>query len=209
MRIKPNLALTLALAGIVLPSIAHAQAGQSAVGSPGLGGPVVPGVCLLSREAIYANAAIGKAATLRLQQLASEAQAEIEGERKPIDSEIQAFRAASESMKPQERQQRDQDLVAKLRPIQAKTELRAREIEATRAKAMQRIADEAQPVIKDVYQARKCGLLFDRNAALGGNFTNDITADVVRALDAKVSTISFDREHLPVAQQDRVPVSRP
>ncbi|HZF45910.1 MAG TPA: OmpH family outer membrane protein [Sphingomonadaceae bacterium] len=209
MRIKPNLALTLALAGLVLPSIAHAQAGQTAEGSPGLGGPVIPGVCLLSREAIYANAAIGKAATARLQQLAAEAQAEIEAERKPIDSEIQAFRTASESMKPQERQQRDQDLVAKLRPVQAKAELRAREIEATRVKAMQHIADEAQPVIKDVYQAKKCGLLFDRNAALGGNFTNDITADVVRTLDAKLSTISFDRERLPVAPQGAAPASRP
>ncbi len=39
-----------------------------------LGGPVVPGVCLLSREAVFANAAVGKAASARLAELASIAQ---------------------------------------------------------------------------------------------------------------------------------------
>lgn len=199
MRIPHSLALAFALAGAVLSPMAHAQAGAAGEGSPGLGGPVIPGVCLLSREAIFANAAVGKAAAARLEQLAAETQKELEADRKPIDSDIQAFRAASATMKPQERQQRDQELVARLRPIQAKAEHRAREIDATRAKAMQRIADEAQPVIRGVYQAKKCGLLFDRNAALGGNFTNDLTADVVRALDARLTTISFERERLPEA----------
>ena len=45
-----------------------------------LGGPVVPGVCLLSREAIYANAAVGKAASARLNELARATQAEIDTE---------------------------------------------------------------------------------------------------------------------------------
>lgn len=38
-----------------------------------------------------------------------------------------------------------------------------------------------------------------RNAVLGGNFSNDLTAPIVQALDAKISTITFDRETLPPA----------
>ena len=62
---------------------------------------------------------------------------------------------------------------------------------------MSRIATEAQPVIAEVYGQKNCGLLFDRNSALGGNFANDLTADVVTALDTRIQTITFERELLP------------
>lgn len=191
----------------LLSVIALPVAAQTAppAGNQGLGGPLIPGICLLSREAIYANAAIGKAAAARLQQLATEAQAEIEAERKPVDAELKAFRAEAAKLSPEQRTARDQALAARLQPIQAKAQLRSQEIEATRAKAMQRIADAAQPVIAAVYQQKKCGLLFDRNAALGGNFANDLTAEVVRTLDAKVSTISFDRETLSAGAKQGTP----
>ncbi|MNO05280.1 hypothetical protein D3C81_2266030 [compost metagenome] len=64
---------------------------------------------------------------------------------------------------------------------------------------MERIANEAQPAIAQVYAAKSCGLLLDRNSALGGNFANDLTADVVQALDGRLSTITFERERLPQA----------
>ncbi len=59
----------------------------------------------------------------------------------------------------------------------------------TRTKALERIANEAQPVIAQAYAAKKCGLLFDRNGTLGGKFANDLTPDVVRLLDARLQTI--------------------
>jgi Skp family chaperone for outer membrane proteins len=159
-----------------------------------LGGPLVAGVCLLSREAIYANAAVGKAATARLQDLARAAQGEIDTARTPIEAEAKALEGQSDS--PQTRQRRDAT-AAKWQALQVKATHNSREIEATRVKALQRIANDAQPVIAQVYGQKKCGLLLDRNTALGGNFGNDLTADVVKGLDAKVQTITFEREQLP------------
>lgn len=161
-----------------------------------LGGPAVPGVCLVSREAIFANAAVGKAATARLQELARAAQVEVDAERKPIEDEANAIPADTKAT-PDQRRTREQALAARVQPLQVKAQQRAAEIEATRTKALARIADEAQPVIAEVYAAHKCGLLFDRNVALGGNFTHDLTADVVKGLDAKIQTISFERERPP------------
>jgi Skp family chaperone for outer membrane proteins len=80
--------------------------------------------------------------------------------------------------------------------MQQKAELRSRELEATRLKALERIAVEAQPLIAEVYRAHNCGLLFAREAMLGGNTAADITPAVVQALDAKLTTISFERETL-------------
>lgn len=170
-----------------------------ASGAQPLGGPVVPGVCLLSREAIFANAAVGKAASARLAELTRAAQAEIDAERAPLEAEAQALEGQADS--PQIRTRR-QALAENWQALQRKAAHTSREIDATRAKALERIANEAQPVIAEVYAQKNCGLLFDRNSALGGNFANDLTADVVRALDANIRTIDFERERLPDAQPE-------
>lgn len=190
----------LMVAGALPATSAAAQtAPTSAPASQPLGGPLIPGVCLLSREAIFANAKVARAANERLQQLATEAQAEVDAERKPVEEEVKKFQAESARLSPEQRTQREQALNARLQPLQAKAQLRAREIEATRTRALGRISDEAQPVIAQVYRAKNCGLLLDRGSVLGGNFGNDLTPATVQALDAKTSTITFNRETLPPA----------
>ncbi|WP_165186548.1 OmpH family outer membrane protein [Caulobacter soli] len=202
-----NTPLAVVLATAVISAVAapsHAQ-GQ-ATSSPTLNeGPVVAGVCLISREAIFANAKVGQAASARLKQLADAAEAEVESDRKPLDAEIKAFQAEAPKLPDAQRRAREQALGAKLQPVQAKAALRGREIEATRTKAMGRIADAAQPVIAQVFKQRACGLLLDRNSVLAGNMTNDLTPAVVQGLDAKISTIAFEREVLPPQAAGAVP----
>lgn len=185
-------ALTLmAVAAATLPAAA-----QQAPAARPLGGPVIPGVCLLSREAVFANAAAGKAASARLQELAAAAQGEIETERQPLEAQLRALETQPDNAA---RRQRAEALASQWQTLQQKAAHASQEIEATRLKAMERIANEAQPAIAQVYAAKACGLLLDRNSALGGNFANDLTADVVQALDARLSTITFERERLPQA----------
>lgn len=173
---------------------AHAQSSDS---SPALGGPVISGVCFLSREAIFANAKVGKAASARLKQLADQAQSEINTERKPLDADVQAYRSQAASLSAEQRQSREQALAQRAQKLQADQTLRGRELEATRLKAMGQIAQYAQPVINDVYRTKNCGLLLDRSAVLGGNLANDLTPLVVQGLDGKITTISFNLEQLP------------
>ncbi len=162
-----------------------------------LGGKAVPGACLLSREAVLENAKVGKAATARLQQLAQQAQEQINTERKPLDDELAALRERSPKLSDEERRKREQDIAARLEPLRVRAEQLSREIEATRLKVVERISMEAQPVIAAAYKDKGCGLLIDRNFVLGGNFSNDLTPAVVAGLDERITTISFDREVLP------------
>lgn len=189
-----------ALIAFVSPALAQTVPAPSQQ-QPGLGGPVVPGVCLLSREAVFANAKVSAAATARLKQIADAAQAEVDAQRKPLEPELKAFETESPKLSAEARAQRQQALATRLKPVQDLASQRSREVEATRAKALQHIADQAQPVIAQVYTQRKCGLLVDRNSVMGGNFTNDLTADVVKALDVKISTIAFERETPPASVQ--------
>ncbi|OYW44778.1 MAG: hypothetical protein B7Z33_10225 [Sphingomonadales bacterium 12-68-11] len=187
---------------IALAVVAAPAAAQTAPPQTGMGGPVVPGVCLLSREAIFANAKVGLAANARLKVLSDAAQAEVDALRAPLESEIRQFQAEAGALAPEERSRREQALAVRLQPVQALAQQRSREIDATRQKALQTIADQAQPVIQQVYAGHGCGLLADRNTMLGGNFTNDLTADVVAALDQRISTITFEREQLVAAPDE-------
>lgn len=197
--------LLLSAAVIVsMPAVASAQtiggARQAAAPAPAqsqpLGGPVIPGVCLLSREAVFANAAVGRVATARLAELTQAAQAEIDSERAPIEAAARALEGQAET---DQLRAQAQTLSQQWQALQQKAAHNGQEIEATRMAVMERIANEAQPVIAQVYAQHQCGLLFDRVSALGGNFANDLTSGVVAALDARISTISFDRERLSAA----------
>lgn len=197
---------SIAALSLLATSPAIAQTAPAPANTQGLGGNPIPGLCLLSREAIFANAAVGKAASARLKQLTDEAQAEVNAERQPIEADIRSFQTDAPKLAADARATRERALAARLQPVQDKAQLRSREIEATRAKALERISTEAQPVIQQVYRQHNCGLLVDRNSVLGGNMSNDLTADVVKALDAKISTITFNRETLPAQPAPAAPV---
>lgn len=193
---------TVLAAGLL--ASAQAPVPQAPAAGQPLGGPVVAGVCLLSRDAVFANAAVGKAATARLQTLTQAAQAEIDRQRAPLETEARALQGQADDA--QDRPRREQ-LAQRWQALQTQAAHDGQEIEATRSKALARISAEAQPVIAQVYRQKSCGLLLDRAAVLGGNLDNDLTEDVVRALDARIQTIAFDRERLP-QQPASVPAVR-
>jgi len=186
----------LLIAASLLVVSAGAGVAQTAETAP-LGGPALPGICLLSQQAVLTNAKVGAAATARLKQIADQVQAEINAARTPLLAEAQTLKAQGASLKPADLQAREQSLASRAQALEQTVAQRQREIEATRRKALDRVANEAQPVIAAAYKARGCGLLFDRNVVLGGNMSVDLTPAVVQGLDAKITTITFEREILP------------
>jgi Skp family chaperone for outer membrane proteins len=94
-------------------------------------------------------------------------------------------------------QSRRQALATNTQALDQLVQRRRQEVELTRQKAVGQIDTVEQPIIADVYTAHHCGLLFDRNNVLGGNMAGDLTTDVVRGLDAKITTLAFDRASLP------------
>ena len=190
------------LAGLLVLAAAPAALAQQAAPAPAgqpLGGALIPGVCLLSQQAVFANARAGVAASARLKELSDQAQAELNAERAPIEADAKALDAQTK-IKPADKTAKTQALSVRLQALQQKANLRSRELEATRQKALGRIAAAEQPVIAQAYKAHNCGLLFDRGSVLGGNMGGDLTPDVVKGLDARMSTITFDRENLPAGK---------
>ncbi|MEI7037840.1 OmpH family outer membrane protein [Fulvimonas yonginensis] len=165
-----------------------------------LGGNPVPGVCMLSREAVFAQAKVGQAASERLGQLAQQARTQLDDQRKPLDTDLQNFQQKAPSLSEAQRKQQGEALQQRMQAYQTQAGELNQRIQLTRAKAMQRIGQEAEPIVASVYKSHQCGLLLDRDSVLGGNMANDLTGEVVQGLDRKITTLSFNLEPLPAAQ---------
>jgi Skp family chaperone for outer membrane proteins len=157
----------------------------------------VPGVCFLSQTAVLANAKVGLAATARLKQIADMADAELKTRRDPLDAEAKALQSMQSTLSAVDLQTRRQALADKTRALEQLTQTRRQEVELTRQKAVGQIDAVEQPILADVYAAHHCGILLDRSNVLGGNMAGDLTTDVAKGLDAKMTTITFERASLP------------
>lgn len=161
------------------------------------GAPTVPGLCVLSRNAVYANAKIGVAATARYRELTTQLRSQLAPQQQALQDEARKLEAAKATMPGAEFIKKSEDLAARYKVLQASSGQDSRDLEFTREKALKQIAAYADPVIADAYKEHHCGALFSRDTMLVGNPGMDLTPIVVAGLDSKVTTISFDLEKAP------------
>ncbi len=186
----------LAAAGLAVTPVAPVQAAP-AQGADALGGNPVPGVCMLSREAVFANAKVGQAASRHLKQLADQAKSQLDTQRTPLRKDVQAFQQKAQSLSEAQRKQQGQALQQRMEAFQTQASELNDRIQLTRSKVMERIGQDAEPVVASAYKSHHCGLLLNRDSVLGGNVQNDLTAEVIQGLDRKITTMSFNLEPLP------------
>ena len=139
---------------------------------------------------------VGKAFQTRMQQLTQQAEAELAPERTQLQSDVGALQGQQASLAADVYQQRGAALNQRIQAYQAKADQRTQELEATRDKNLNRIAQEIQPLLVSVYNTRKCSVVMNAEALIAANPAMDISDDVATQLNGRMSTITFDRERL-------------
>jgi Skp family chaperone for outer membrane proteins len=162
-------------------------------------GPATPGVCILSSQRAVGASQVGQAVDARLKIIIQQVNAELTGERTALDNEAKALDAKRATLDQGSLEQQAAALQVKANAWQRKGQQRQKEVEATEQKALSRVYQELDPAIKQVYQQRTCGMLVDRESVLLANPAMDITDAVVVALNARIKTLTFDRERLDQA----------
>jgi outer membrane protein len=165
------------------PSIAH--------------GPALPGVCLVSIEGALGDSLVGKAYNARLQQLGQQVNAELQPQAASLETDGRALETQRATLDGPTYQKRVADLNLRAANFDRLQQQRQREMQATQQKALQRIGAEVNQVLPGVYQEHHCSMLLRGEAVLMGNPAMDVTGAVTAALNAKITTITFDREQLP------------
>ncbi len=188
-----GLLTAIALSGAAVAQTA-APAAAPAQPNPG---PVIPGVCTYSQERAVATSAVGQSVATRMKQLMGAADAELTADRNSLQAE-QARLQSIQATTPKD--QFDQQALAFNQRVQAfevKTQTRSQELQYTEGKQVERIQQAIDPILKQVYQERGCGLMLDRGSLYGANPAMDVTQVVIGKLNATLTTLTFDRMALP------------
>ncbi len=139
---------------------------------------------------------MGKYVQTRLQQIATQVQAELKAEETGIQNEAKTLDGQRATLDQNTPETRAAALQVKANAYQRKAQLREREMGATQQKALGRVGQELDPIIRQVYQQRQCSMLLNREAVVIANPAMDISQPVVTALNAKITQFAFDRERL-------------
>lgn len=192
-------AASLAAVSFAATSQAYAQAAAAPAAPPVSHGPVLAGVCILSLDGAIGGSTVGKYVQTRLGQIGTTAQSELTAEQTAISNEAKALDAQKATMDQTAFDKKAADLQLRANALQRKAQLREREMQATQQKALGRVGQELEPIIRTVYQQSKCSILFQREAVVLANPAMDITPAVITGLNAKITQFTFDRERLDQA----------
>lgn len=159
-------------------------------------GPAIPGVCVFSVNQTIGASAVGQYIHTRLDQIVAQVKAELNPEDTAIATDVKALEAQRASLDAAAYQTRGQALQGRINALREKADLRQREVKATEDKALNRVAQELEPIAQSLYQSHRCSILLDRGSVMMANNEMDLTSGAVAALNAKIQQFPFDREHL-------------
>lgn len=155
-------------------------------------GPVVSGLCVLSREGIIARSTVGAYAAREMERIEQAVNTELTTARtaaetniRSLDSQAQAGTLPRESAGAQANQ-----IAANLQNL---VNLRVAEIRETDNRVQAKIMSDATPLILESITAKRCSALFDQSALIYSGDAYDITPDVVTRLNAKVTSFPIER----------------
>jgi Skp family chaperone for outer membrane proteins len=179
---------------VLTPMMTQAQGAAPAAAPPT--GPAIPGMCVLSQEAVVFTSTVGTYVATRLQQLNSAAQAEITSDTTTLQADEKAFEAARAGLSQEQLQQRAAALAGRERDLERTVSVRREEMNQTAQKAQARILSEASPIFQQAVRSHNCSIVLSGTGVLVAETSMDITPTVIAGLNAKITQFEFEREHL-------------
>jgi Skp family chaperone for outer membrane proteins len=197
--LRLTLAVVALLAGGPTVALAQARATPAAAPAPIAQGPAIPGLCVLSVNQAIASSQVGGYVRTRLDQIVAQVKAELAPEDTSISNDARALETQRPTLDAATYQKRGNDLSVRIQALRQKADLRNREVKATEDKALNRIAQELEPIAQSLYVAHHCSALLDKGSVMMANPDMDLTGAAVTALNGKITQFAFDREHLDTA----------
>jgi Skp family chaperone for outer membrane proteins len=194
----PLIAGLAASALIALAPIASAQTGAAAAAPPIAQGPPIGGYCVFSLNEIIGGSKVGQAVVARLKVIGAQVNAELQPQAESIRTDETALRSQSSTLDQAQLQARSANLQLRATNFEKLEQQRQQEMQATQQKQFGVILKQLDPIMRELYQQRHCSVLIDGDS--GGvrmvNPAMDLSPNAVSALDLKIQTLTFDREHL-------------
>ncbi len=168
-------------------------------------------VIVMDYERVLTTSVAGRDVEAKLRQIAEQMQAELQPEQTAVQTEAQALQTATRGQT-QEQIQRNSSLNQRVTAFNTRAEAfraqqvtRARDLEYTRQQALQEFNRQVEPIVTEVMNARRAGVVVDRSSVQIMAEGVDATADIISRLDQRVRTINVTRQAAPAPQQPAAP----
>jgi len=199
MNVRTPLVAGLAAGALIsLAPIASAQTGAAAPAAPIPQGPPIAGYCVFSLNEIIGGSKVGQAVVARLKVLGSQVGAELQPQADSLRTDESALRAKASTLDQAQLQAQQATLQLRANNFEKLEQVRQQEMQATQQKQLGVLGRQLSPIMNELYAQRHCSILIDADS--GGvrlvNPAMDLSPAAVAALDLKIQTLTFDREHL-------------
>lgn len=191
-----TLLISSIVAGLAIGSSAMAQGAAPAPAVQIRNGPAVPGVCVVSLDVILSGSKAGGFIKQRLEQLGAQITAELTPEQTAFGNDVKAFQAQQATLDQATAQARGQALEIRQQQLRDKADLRTREMKKTQDDAYNRVLQQVDPILNELYQAKNCSILLNRNAVFFLNPEMDLDGAVIAKLDTQLQQFPIERAHL-------------
>lgn len=166
-------------------------------------GPPVLGVCVFAKDQALETSKAGASAVEQIRQFASAASAKLKPERDAIAQENQALMDQRASLSPAQLQQRGIALQQKNAEFQEVSQQRSAQLQQTQANAVSRILVAINPALTTVSAAHHCSLILERGQVYGVNASMDLTAEVIKRVDATLPPFKVELASVPAGSPAR------
>lgn len=156
-----------------------------------------PTLCTFSNSKMLAESILAKKSTARLQQLTNQVQAQLASDRKSLTADMGASKKVGKSLGAADRQSRQEALQRRQDELQRKSKQLDARIRYTRDQVTQAVDKRFNEAVEAAYANHGCSILLNRDVVLNGNPHNDLTPDVIKALNSESNTITFGLLSLP------------
>jgi Skp family chaperone for outer membrane proteins len=158
---------------------------------------VAPVIVIVNTEQIFAQSKVGQSVRGQLQALAAKIQSDGKKGEAAIQAEAKKLGEQRALLSEADFQKKVQALEQKQGEFQQTMRRRGQELQLGSNKARAEIEQAIRPIFADVMKKNGANILLDQSVVLAGGVDLDVTAEVLKQLDAKLTTLTVKPVPVP------------
>ncbi|MGE0408553.1 MAG: OmpH family outer membrane protein [Amphiplicatus sp.] len=161
-----------------------------------------PVVLIVDRAELIAQSKAGKTIPDQIEKIQNTVKGELEVEASKLQKDIESYQKNASLMSQEVREKTEKELAMRQQyGLPQQVQIMEQALQAVLQNAENKVLIEATPILKDIVEKRGATLMLDKSAVLYAASETDITAEVIAALDKKLTAVEVEQITLAEVQQ--------
>ena len=150
-------------------------------------------VVVMNQAEVIAKSKAGQSIAAQIKTFADEATKELTAAGSQLQQQAASLQQRAESMSDDEKRKEAQQFALQQRGAQQLQQIKTAEITRAEQAAIAQLAEQLEPVVREIMKKRKARVVLRRTDVAVMDDAVDITDDVIKALDRRVTTIKVTK----------------